>query len=118
MARAPRPSAGAELMPTVPDAYVREIEFVVAMVRGWLEVRSDDPPRFQLPGKDVLVAAGVDQVPAVAVNASARRLLAVLIESCSKTFGEPPTITQLGVAFDIAGLRVERCRLADLGIAF
>lgn len=120
MARSARAQEGAgELMPLEPPAaYVAQCESMAELIGGWLEVKTAEPPRLQLPPREILVAAGLDQLPKIALNESGRRLLSALIDQGVKTFGEAPTVLQLRVVCDMVGLRVETCRLENLGIAF
>jgi hypothetical protein len=73
------------------------------ILRSWLRDHPDDPPRFALPPKSILVIGCLDHASAVAQNAAARALVdAFCAAGCAVQPEGQPTLNMLRVVLDLA----------------
>lgn len=90
----------------LPAGYVRCVELMIAVVRGFLA--DGRTPAFRWPPKGIMLAGGLDAgLSLVCKNDDAR----LLVHLCDVATTHEGTLFQLGVALDYCALEVERVPL-------
>ena len=96
--------------------YVRCIEMMQGALTAWRAQNPGASPHFRFPPKEIGLAASIDHVPAICGNPSARELVDLFC-TITSTLGPNivPTVLQLDLVLQEAGIVIERVGLGELG---
>ncbi len=98
-----------------PPGYERGCELTYQIVLQW--THRDGPPQFRFPPRDVALCADLRSVGTkLAVNDSARDLVAKLIVDVKRETGEAPTAMMLRVVLRLCGLPIQWVPIEELGL--
>lgn len=96
------------------ESYEKGLRLCIKLVSEWNS--AGEPPRFVFPPEDLLFIADLQQCgDKLALNDTARDLVALLILRCRERLGKIPTSLMLLVALEEAGHTVERKPFEEFG---
>ena len=94
-----------------PEGYLRELDRMIRIIGS--KIAEGLKPAFLLPPKSYVVVAMVEDLPAIAQNDDARKLVRALSEQLT----EGPTLLMLDVALRRCNVAVQRApSISDLGL--
>lgn len=101
---------------SVRGGYELGAELTYQLVLSW--THPEGPPLFRFPPKDVALLADLRDIgEKLAVNQSARELVAKLILDVVDAAGQAPTAMMLRVCLEETGHPIEWVTLAELGLS-
>lgn len=99
--------------PRFDEGYANAVRLVAKLIEQWLATH--EAPKFRFPGVP-MIADLRDIGKQLALNDSARELVAHLNKRLIERTGHAPTLMQLKATLEVFGVATETCSMGALGL--